>query len=123
MNILKAMMWVGTVLYVIFQTSAVYEYLKVLPLPEFIKKMKQYEAERKYDFGLSYKIYYITRHDSFFTRLITCPYCLGAWVSLGVCYLFSCLEWFPVVYLGGLSTYYTATLLFKKFEKAENDYE
>lgn len=105
MSILAAMSWVAATLFVCFKTSAVYEYLKSLPLPNWLTHMKDYEADRKYDFGLSYKMYMMTMRDSFFIRLVTCPYCLGAWLSLGFSWGFSCLEWLPVVYLGGLLGY------------------
>lgn len=120
MQVLKALMWTTASLYVLFQTSAVYDYLRVLPLPEKIKKMKEYERERVYNFSLSYKLFYLTNYDSFFVKLATCPYCLGAWLSIGFSVLFSCTEWIPAVYLGSLSTYYAATNLLKWLDRMES---
>jgi hypothetical protein len=123
MSILKALAWVGASLYVLFQTNAVYEYLNVLPLPEKIKKMKEYQKERQFDYSLSYRFFYTTNYNSFLIRLLTCPYCLGAWLSIGFSVIFSCLEWVPIVYLGGLSTYYGSTVLLKWLENMESTHE
>lgn len=121
MNILAAISWVAGSLFVLFKTTAVYEYFKVLPLPERITKFKEYEAERARDFTLSYKMFWMTTHDSFFTRLVTCPYCLGAWLSLGFSVIFSCMEWVPAVYLGSLSTYFGVSAIINWLEKLEDD--
>ena len=106
MSILAAISWVAASLFVVFKTTAVYEYFKVLPLPERITKIKEYEEARKRDFTLSYKMFWMTDHDCFFIRLVTCPYCLSAWFSLVFSTVFSCLEWLPAVYLGSLSIYF-----------------
>lgn len=123
MSILKALSWVGASLYLLFQTNMVYEYLNVLPLPEKIKKMKEYQKERQFDYSMSYRFFYTTNYNSFLIRLLTCPYCLGAWLSIGFSTIFSCIEWVPVVYLGGLSTYYGTTVFLNKLEKMESNNE
>lgn len=120
MNILEAVSWVAGTLFVLFKTTAVYEYAKVLPFLEPLTHFKKYEQERKYDIGLSYKIYYLTTYDSFLTKLITCPYCLGLWLSLGFSAVFSCLTWLPVVYLGGLTTYFGVSAVMGWLEKMES---
>lgn len=119
MSILAAMSWVAATLFVCFKTTAVYEYFRLL-VPSFISKMKDYDNERKYDYGLSYKLYMMTRHDSFLTRLVTCPYCLGAWLSGGFSWYFSCMEWLPVVYFGGLAGYLAIGLALDKLEAIDN---
>jgi len=123
MSILKALCWTAATLYILFETTAVYEYLKVLPLPNFLTKMKSYENDKKYDYTLSYKMYWLLNHDSFFIKMITCPYCLGAWLSVGFSAIFSCMEWIPAVYLGALSTYFSATVALKKLERMTSDHE
>jgi hypothetical protein len=123
MNILQAITWVAGSLFVLFETTAVYEYLKVLPLPNFITKFKDYENEKKYDSALSYRMYWLINHDSFFIKMITCPYCLGAWASIGFSMIFSCFEWIPAVYLGGLSTYFIVAALLKKLERMNSQYD
>lgn len=123
MNVITAIFWVAASLFVVFKTTAVYEYFKFLPLPEKITKIKEYEEERKRDFTLSYKMFWMTSHDSFFIRLVTCPYCLSAWLSLGVSAVFSCFKWLPAVYLGGLSIYFGVSTLISVLEKMETNNE
>ena len=120
MRILEAISWVAGFLFVSFKTTAIYEYAKLFPIFEKITHFKEYETEKQHDIGLSYKMYYITTHDSFFTRLITCPYCLGAWVSIGFCAIFSCLNWLPIVYFGGLTTYFGVSVIMNRLENMEN---
>ena len=123
MNILMTILWVAMTLFVCFKTTAVYEYLKILPFLNKVTKIKEYHLEKKYNYTLSYKMYMMTEHDSFFIRLITCPYCLGFWLSLGFSTIFSCLNWIPAVYFGGLSTYYGASSLLKWLEKEDSTHE
>ena len=120
LNVLAAIGWVAGSLYVFFKTTAVYEYLKLLPLPEKITKMKEYEAERRHNFTMSYKEFFTTNYDTFLIRLLTCPYCLSAWLSLIFCGIFSCFMWLPVVYLVGLASYFFISLLYQWLEKMEN---
>lgn len=120
LNVLAAIGWVAGSLYVFFKTTAVYEYLKLLPLPEKITKMKEYEAERRHNFTMSYKEFFTTNYDTFLIRLLTCPYCLSAWLSLIFCGIFACFMWLPVVYLVGLASYFFISLLYQWLEKMEN---
>lgn len=123
MSILAAISWVAASLFVVFKTTAVYEYFKILPLPERLTKIKEYEKERNRDFTLSYKMFWMTTHDSFFTRMVTCPYCLSAWLSLGFSTIFSCLEWVPAVYLGGMSIYFGVSTMINWLERMEEGNE
>jgi hypothetical protein len=123
MNTFAAISWVAGTMFVLFKTTAVYEYFKVLPLPERITKIKEYKKEKLLNYALSYKMFWMTTHDSFFIRLVTCPYCLGAWLSLGFSAIFSCIEWVPAVYLGGLSTYFGVSALINKLEWMESTNE
>jgi hypothetical protein len=120
MNTIAAIFWVAASLFVLFETTAVYEYFRILPLPEKITKIKEYEKEKNNDFGLSYKLFWLTTYDCFFIRLITCPYCLAAWLSLIFSLFLSCLMWVPLVYFGGLTTYFGVSSLFRWLENLEN---
>ena len=118
MQLLKAISWVTGSLFVLYNTTAVYEYLRVFT-PNFISKMREYDADRKYNPSMSYKLYMMINHDSFFIRLLTCYYCFGAWLSLISCAWFSCLAWTPAVYLISIATYLASTVLVKKLEQME----
>lgn len=122
-DILKAIGWVAASLFVCYNTNAVYEYLKLLPIPNRITKIKDYLAESKWGFQNSYKVYMMANHDSFLIRMMTCYYCFGVWLSLAFSAYFSCLEWLPVVYLGSLSTYLGCSVAFKKLGQMEQTNE
>lgn len=101
--ILQAMAWATAALFIAFETSAVYEYLKLLPILEKITKIKEYEQEKTKDFTISYIQHMDIFNNSFFYKMASCPYCIGFWISLVFSVLFSCFLWFPVVYLGSVT--------------------
>jgi hypothetical protein len=108
MNELFAMLWVSMALFVLYETSAVYEYMRFLKIPNFISKMKDYTKELEFN-KMSYGEYYRIFHDSFFVRWLTCPYCFGMALSIGFTLLFSNWQAIPITYLGGLLSYRTFT--------------
>jgi hypothetical protein len=122
MGILAAISWVAASLYVLFKTSAVEEYIKIIPLPESITHLKEYKKEKEFDYSLSYKLFILTSHDNFLNRLVTCPYCTGLWLSCGFSYVFSCIKWIPAVYLGAMAVYLTASAFFSWLERVQ-DYD
>ena len=101
--ILQALAWATAALFVAFETTAVYEYLKLLPFLEKITKIKEYEQEKTKDFTISYIQHMDIFNNSFFYKMASCPYCIGFWISLGFSVLFSCFLWFPVVFLGSVT--------------------
>ena len=121
MEVIAAIAWVATTLFVLFKTSAVYDYLKILPLPDQITHFKEYKKEHEYDLSLSYRLFILINHDTFLNKLFTCPYCLGMWLSVGFSWGFSCLIWIPVVYLGSLVSYFATSVLVTKLERLDND--
>jgi len=107
-----AMMWVAMALYVFFETSAVYEYLKVLRIPNFISRIRSYESHRAdlESTGMgslipSYGNYMRQNHDCFLVRWATCPYCLGVLLSVAATLTFSKWQMIPITYLGGILSY------------------
>jgi hypothetical protein len=91
-------LWVSFVLFILYQTDAVYEYGKFLP--EFLTRRKEYERLAK-PYNISYSLYMRTEYDSFLMRMWSCPICSGVWISVMVALLFSRMEFFPFVYLLG----------------------
>jgi hypothetical protein len=57
-----------------FNTEAFVEYSHILKLKWF--KIYDYLNAKETDFTLTYHSYLLQKHNSFFTRLITCPFCL-----------------------------------------------
>ena len=72
---------ISTALIVWFNTEAFEEYARMLGADKFFK-VRMYENKLKKNPTLNYHDYLNLYHNSFFVRLITCPYCLGFWLSI-----------------------------------------
>lgn len=70
--------------YLGFQTEALPEYLKLLKLDK-IAKLNEYYCYKITNNGQGNYLDFIKqKKDCFITRLISCPYCLGFWLCLGL---------------------------------------
>jgi hypothetical protein len=61
----------------------------------------------------SYPEYLQAKYNNFFTRLISCPFCLGFWVALIIVSMDNMLL-LPVIYCGGVAGYFGVVILAKK---------
>ena len=86
MEVLIASLWVAMCLYLLYETSVVYSYLSKIPFINFITHMKEYQAERKDNWSLSYSLFMQLNHGGFLLDLLMCRYCLGVWLALGASY-------------------------------------
>ena len=120
MNEVIAMMWVAMVLFVLFETTAIYEYSKLL-LPNFISKMKDYKRELEFNPQMSYGSYMRIYHDNFLIRWVSCPYCFGLALAVGATLLFSNWTTVPITYLGGLLGYWSFTRAVKWLQGGLDD--
>lgn len=69
-------------LFIWFNTEAFIEYGKYMPK---IKDLLRIEEFKNYQFKggiLNYPTYLQVNYNNFFTRLISCPYCLLFWINL-----------------------------------------
>ena len=82
------LLWASSAIVVInlvwFNSTAFEEYSKLLYADKFFK-VKDFEAEQKNDFTLTYHNYLLLKHSSFFIRLITCQLCFTIWLSVLAC--------------------------------------
>lgn len=94
---------ISVILLVWFRTDAWLEYTRLIRA-DFLSHYKDFDAKRKEDVMLTYIPYLRQYHDSFFTRLITCPVCQAVWLGL----LFGILTWvimIPIYIVFGLMFY------------------
>ncbi len=93
------------VLIIWFNTEAFVEYCHVLKLKWF--KVQDYLNAKESDFTLTYHSYLLQKHNSFFIRLITCPFCLNFWLILIGKFIFGYffIE-IPTIYVTSLITYF-----------------
>ena len=103
-NIFIAVSFVTAALIVWFKTEAFEEYATLVGGDKFFK-VRAFRKSRERDAMMTYHSYLLSEHDSFFIRLITCPYCLSFWLCLGMAGLQHRLDLLGIYYVGSLLTY------------------
>jgi hypothetical protein len=70
-------------LFIWLRTEAFVEYVELFRLDSFfgVKKFRQQQLQGG-DYKLDYANFLIINYNSFFVRLITCPFCLTVWASI-----------------------------------------
>lgn len=124
MNSIISVLWVVMTLFILFQTSAVYEYLKVLRIPNFFSRIPEYERHREElekstittPFIPSYGNYMRSNFNCFLVRWASCPYCIGLALSVASAFIFSKWEEIPIIYLGGILGYWLFSIATKWLE-------
>jgi len=64
-----------------FRTDAWIEYTRLFHL-DFLSHYKDFDEKYKNDVSLTYLFYLRRYHNSFWTRLITCPVCVAIWMGI-----------------------------------------
>ena len=96
------MIFLVTVLYVWFNTDAFLEYSGFLP--DTLQRLLLIDKYYEFESTCSYPEFLVDFKPSFITRLISCPDCLGFWLTL----VFNSIHPFniPSYYIGSLMIYY-----------------
>lgn len=94
----------ASVLLIWFKSEAFVEYSKLFRVGNLFF-VPLYEEENSKDPALGYLDYLAIRHDCFFVKLITCPLCLGFWLSLFITIGYGNILELPIVYLCGVLLY------------------
>jgi len=100
-----------------FDTDAFFEYIKALRLDEYANKVWQipeYEECIKEDPDLSYIEFLNIKHNNFFTRLLSCPLCLGFWIHIFICIILNSFTLFFISLLLGYVVYFKFSKLLNK---------
>ena len=87
-----------------FNTNAFVEYAKLLGCTKLFF-IEEYEEFIKDNCVSDYLSFLGTRKDSFLTRIITCPFCLGVWYSLFISLVIG-VVYFCLIYLLSLILYF-----------------
>jgi hypothetical protein len=119
MDVLWSALWVMFVLFILYDTDAVYEYAtmftKWLPFLNRLTLANAYRNRPLMDRQLSYTTYLQIYHPSFMLNLMTCRYCTGVWLALATIPICGILE-VPAIYLGGQLGYSLFTTMEKKLQ-------
>ncbi len=79
------------------RTDAFVEYVELFRLSSLfgVKKFREQQLQAN-NYSLDYPNFLIINYNSFFTRLITCPFCLTVWASGIISYF---IGWYYVPFL------------------------
>jgi hypothetical protein len=107
-------------LFIWFNTEAFIEYIKYIPFLNKLLKVKQYIEYQKSSNSLNYPLYLAVYYNNFFTKLVSCPYCLLFWVNLLSLLLLNNIMFIFINYVVSLVLYSSVILIVKKYESINN---
>lgn len=91
----------GVVIFLLLQTDVIYEYFKYFN----IKILKEYSIAKQAGINNNLIKFLVLNYNNFFTKLISCPYCLSFWFSLLICF-FTNIKFFGLNYLTTVIIYF-----------------
>lgn len=87
-----------------FKTDAFIEYSELLRIGKLFK-IDKYKEYKKVNVAIDYITYLSLKHKNFLTKLISCPYCIGFWITLLSCILFNNILVLPFYYISSIIVY------------------
>lgn len=87
-----------------FKTDAFVQYISLLKLDRFFK-VRDFIEYKKINSDIDYSTYLLLKHNNFFTKLISCPFCINFWLVLGLSLLFNTIIYLPIVYVLSINVY------------------
>lgn len=101
------------ILLVWFETDALLEYAKVFYLNKLFK-INEYEKciNENLEEDMSYSDFLVSDYNNFFTRLLSCPICLGFWITLSISFYLN-IELFPVINILSMLLYFVTKKIMK----------
>lgn len=100
-------------LFIWFNTEAFIEYCKYIPKVRDYLKIKEFKDHQFKGGILNYPVYLQVYHNNFFTRLISCPYCLLFWINLTTFMILYNKYFFFVNYVVSVVMYYIVLVIIK----------
>jgi hypothetical protein len=102
-------------LFIWFNTEAFIEYFKYIPIINKLLKIKEYYKYQLTGGNLNYPVFLQVNYNNFFTRLISCVYCLLFWINtISLIYINNYLIFFGN-YILSIIIYYILLLIIKKY--------
>lgn len=111
MSILISICLVTSILLIWFKTEAVLEYGSVI-CPNLLK-INEYKTWHKENLELDYLDFLAVNYNSFFIRLVSCPYCLSTWMSVLFSIFCGNLFFAPIIFVFGLTLFFIVVKLGK----------
>ena len=115
LEILEAICLSTALLVVWFETDAFVVYLTTFGLGWQTFDLARYKDESEKDPMLDYPSYLLMNYpDSFFIKLLSCPLCIGVWISLFCVVVFGfSLAIAPVIYVFSLVLFFLLCKLYR----------
>lgn len=88
-----------------FHTEAFVEYTKLFRLHRLFK-VSEFEEDFKNDFTLEYLPWLRNKYPCFFTKLVSCPWCIGLWVSAILSLFNNTFDYICIQYLVSMTMYF-----------------
>ena len=107
-------------MYIWFNTDAFIEYFQHIKYLSDLFKIKEYFSFREKFNNLNYHTFLLLNYNNFFIRLITCPSCLGVWLSFISClFYYNKFNFFSnFIYI--MILYYIVSILKNKYDRINN---
>ena len=105
MNVLNSISVPAVVLLIWFRTEAFQYYARLFRLTVFFK-LNEFENDKLNDFTLEYHSWIVQKYPGFFTKMMSCPWCIGFWISFVTCVIYGTIYLFPTLYLASISIYF-----------------
>jgi len=97
---------IALIMLIWFKTEAILEYGNLIGLGKFLKMEEFYTKRFLEPYPLTYPMFIRSVYcNSFFIRLITCPVCLGIWLSIIAGITSGCITLIPVIAVLSLSVF------------------
>ena len=115
MDILQAICLSTTILIIWFETDAFFVYSTTFNFGWQVFDFIGYDNERKKNPMIDYHTYLLMSYpDSFFVKLLSCPLCLGFWISVVSVLIFGVgLVYTPVIYVTSLLLFFLMCKLYR----------
>ena len=105
MNDIKTICLTVVLLLIWFQTEAVMYYSKALKLDKLFR-IDRFESDKQNDFTLEYPEWLHKSSPGFFTKLLSCPWCIGVWISIFASFIYGTIDMFFLNYLLSMVSYF-----------------
>jgi hypothetical protein len=104
----------STILFLLFNTNFVYEYITLFKLNK-IKIFQEY-SDYIYKNNFIYFIPFLSFRNIFIYKLISCPLCLNFWTSLIVSLYYNNILFIGIIYMLTIIIYLTTSILYGKYK-------
>lgn len=105
MSILNSISLPVVALLIWFHTDAVEQYVRLFRLSRLFR-INEFENDKLNDLTLEYPLWLVQKHPGFFTKMVSCPWCIGFWISFVTCVIYGTIYLFPTLYLASISIYF-----------------